>query len=153
MGSQWSETTVGVMWSFFFTLATIVQHCIAHIETYLVVFQDVHTRESWSSQFLSLQMSEQEKLHPSHPKMIWFCQCCEFPTMLFYGLHWYVPPYSCLIKYHTKIRCSTGCLNYNITNVKGLARLWLIQNWMLKTPLYWIVATNFKCSQISLIDI
>ena len=35
----------------------------------------------------------------------------------------------------------------------GIARLWLLQTWMLKTPLYWIVASNFTCSQISLICI
>ena len=38
-------------------------------------------------------------------------------------------------------------------NLKGLARLRLLQNWMLKTPLYWTVASNFTCSQISLIGV
>ena len=28
-----------------------------------------------------------------------------------------------------------------------------LHNWMLKTPLYWIAAFNFTCSQISLIYI
>ena len=35
--------------------------------------------------------------------------------------------------------------------IKDLVRLWLLQNQMLKIPLYGIVASNFTCSQISLI--
>ena len=40
----------------------------------------------------------------------------------------------------------------SILFIKDLVRLWLLQNWMLKTSLYWIVASNFTCSQIYLIQ-
>ena len=45
--------------------------------------------------------------------------------------------------------------NYDADNyiVKGIARLSLVQNGMFKTPLYWIVAFNFKCLRLSQICI
>ena len=46
---------------------------------------------------------------------------------------------------------TTNVLNFKM--LKGIARLSFLQNWMLKTPLYWIAAFNFTCSQLSLICI
>ena len=37
-----------------------------------------------------------------------------------------------------------------MSSLKGIARLWLLQNWMQKIPLHWIVACNFTCLQISI---
>ena len=41
---------------------------------------------------------------------------------------------------------------WHIIQLKDLVRLWLLQNWMLKAPSCRIVASNFKCSKISLIN-
>ena len=50
---------------------------------------------------------------------------------------------------------ANSCIPYMFIReqwVKDIARLWLLQNWMLKTPLYWIVSFKFnECSQISLL--
>ena len=38
---------------------------------------------------------------------------------------------------------------HTVCYIKDIVRLWLLQNWMLKTPVDWIVASNVTCSQIS----
>ena len=52
-----------------------------------------------------------------------------------------------------KIRWNLISIQSSQLMIKDLhvLRMWLLQNWMLKTPLYWIVVFNLTCSQISLI--